>query len=300
MMAARAAGASLNLNSALILLSVMRGLATKMRSLRLAPLLPIDDALSIHRLLGYSIAAGALIHSGAHVVNGLGGARRVCAAVTRPISDFTRPSGWGLLLFTAVMVGFALPQIRKSKYFHWFATAHLLYLPWFGLALVHAPHLRSWVLLPVLVFALELGLRTRRRTRACQQAELKGLSSKVSRLRLATPPHFEYRAGDYALLKIPCLASHEWHPFTISSAPESGELTFHIRALGSWTEALFSLAERRAQQGQSAPIAVQLDGPYGSPSAHALAPPRGLDRRGHRGHPLRQRARQPRHPSEPR
>ncbi|HYQ18468.1 MAG TPA: EF-hand domain-containing protein [Polyangiaceae bacterium] len=271
MMVARAAGASLNLNSALILLSVMRGLATKMRGLRLAPLLPLDDSLAIHRLLGYSIAAGATLHSAAHVVNNLGALRRACAAITHPISDFTRPSGWGLLLFTAVMVGFALPQIRRSKYFHWFATAHLLYLPWFGLALVHAPHLRLWVLLPVVVFALELGLRTRRRSRVCQQAELTPLSSKVSRIRLPTPPHFKYRAGDYALLKIPCLASLEWHPFTISSAPESGELTFHIRALGSWTEALFSLAERRHQQGQTAPIAVHLDGPYGSPSAHALS-----------------------------
>jgi predicted ferric reductase len=270
-MVARAAGGSLNLNSALILFSVMRGLATKIRALPISPLLPLDDALSIHRLLGYSIALGGLLHGAGHVVHGLLQAPAACTALDHVVSALARPTGWGLLLLTAAMVSFALPQIRRTKYFHWFATAHLLYVPWFALALLHAPNLRLWVLLPLLVFGLELSLRFRRRSRTSHGAELSGLSSKVSRLRLPTPPGFTYRAGDYALLKIPSLASHEWHPFTISSAPESGELTFHVRALGNWTEALYALAEQRQQRGHTAPVPVHLDGPYGSPSSYVLA-----------------------------
>lgn len=270
-MLARAAGASLNLNSALILFSVMRGLATKIRSLPISPLLPLDDALSIHRLLGYSIALGAVLHGAGHVVHGLRQNPAPCPAIDHAISALARPTGWGLLFLTALMVSFALPQIRRTKYFHLFATAHLLYLPWFVLALLHAPQLRLWVLLPLLVFALELTLRVRRRSRTGHAAELNRLNAKVSRLRLLTPPGFKYRAGDYALLKIPSLASHEWHPFTISSAPESGELTFHVRALGNWTEALYALAEQRHERGQTTPVAVHLDGPYGSPSSYVLA-----------------------------
>jgi len=270
-MLARAAGASLNLNSALILFSVMRGLATKIRALPLAPLLPLDDALTIHRLLGYSIAVGSLLHGAGHVVHGLLAHPAPCTALDHPISALARPTGWALLLLTGAMVSFALPQIRRTKYFHWFATAHLLYAPWFGLALLHAPRLRAWVLLPIAVFGLELTLRWRRRSRQSHAAELCSLSSKVSRLRLATPPGFRYRAGDYALIKVPSLASHEWHPFTISSAPESGELTFHVRALGNWTEALYRLAEQRRAQGRTDPVSVHLDGPYGSPSSYVLS-----------------------------
>jgi predicted ferric reductase len=90
-------------------------------------------------------------------------------------------------------------------------------------------------------------------------------------LKLTTPPGFAYRAGDYALLKIPSLASHEWHPFTISSAPESGELTFHVRALGNWTEALHALAEQRQKLTDTTALPVFLDGPYGSPSSYVLS-----------------------------
>ena len=37
-------------------------------------------------------------------------------------------------------------------------------------------------------------------------------------------------------VKIPKIARNEWHPFTISSAPElKNELWVHIRSLGNWT-----------------------------------------------------------------
>ena len=273
MITARVAGASLNLNSALILFSVMRGLATRIRGFRLAALLPLDDALSIHRLLGYSIALGALVHSVAHLIRNRQHPPPVCLALTQAPSKHAIPTGYLLLVAICLIAIFALPQIRKSKYFHFFAWVHWLYVPWFGLALAHAPHLRLWVLLPVSLFGLEFALRSRRRSRAPLSAELTGLKSEVSRIRLATPVNFKYKAGDYALLKIPSLPSHshEWHPFTISSAPESGQLTFHVRANGNWTRALFSLAEHRRQGEPSKPIAVRLDGPYGSPSAHVLS-----------------------------
>lgn len=34
------------------------------------------------------------------------------------------------------------------------------------------------------------------------------------------PPFFHYKPGDYVYLNIPVIARYEWHPFTISSAPE--------------------------------------------------------------------------------
>ena len=43
---------------------------------------------------------------------------------------------------------------------------------------------------------------------------------QVTHLVFTRPRHFKYKAGDYIFIQIPKIAPHEWHPFTISSAPE--------------------------------------------------------------------------------
>ena len=48
---------------------------------------------------------------------------------------------------------------------------------------------------------------------------------QVTHLVLSRPPDFKFQAGDYIFIKIPLLAKYEYHPFTISSAPElEGEI----------------------------------------------------------------------------
>ena len=43
----------------------------------------------------------------------------------------------------------------------------------------------------------------------------------------------------------------EWHPFTISSAPEMpGSFTLHIRGVGQWTNRLYSYFEEEYQRQQ--------------------------------------------------
>jgi predicted ferric reductase len=46
------------------------------------------------------------------------------------------------------------------------------------------------------------------------------LPSRVVSLVIKRPPHFTFKPGDYIFVNIPAIASFEWHPFTISSAPE--------------------------------------------------------------------------------
>lgn len=45
-------------------------------------------------------------------------------------------------------------------------------------------------------------------------------SPQVTHLLIERPPLFHYRPGDYLYLNVPSIALYEWHPFTISSAPE--------------------------------------------------------------------------------
>lgn len=53
----------------------------------------------------------------------------------------------------------------------------------------------------------------------------------MTHLVIKKPPFFHYKPGDYVYLNIPVIARYEWHPFTISSAPEQPgrELTVAVQ-----------------------------------------------------------------------
>lgn len=43
---------------------------------------------------------------------------------------------------------------------------------------------------------------------------------QVTHLVIKRPQFFQFKPGDYVFINIPVIAKYEWHPFTISSAPE--------------------------------------------------------------------------------
>lgn len=83
------------------------------------------------------------------------------------------------------------------------------------------------------------------------------LPSKVTHLVIKRPPHFHFRPGDYVFVNIPAIAKYEWHPFTLSSAPEQDDyMWLHIRGVGEWTNRLYTYFEKeqaRLHQGKILP-----------------------------------------------
>ena len=78
------------------------------------------------------------------------------------------------------------------------------------------------------------------------------LPSQVTSLVIRKPPHFNFKAGDYIFLNIPSIAFFEWHPFTISSAPEQPDyFSLHIRAVGHWTNQLYQYFTQEQELAQS-------------------------------------------------
>jgi NADPH oxidase 5 len=166
----------------------------------------------------------------------------------------------------ATMWFFAREAIRRSHRFELFWVTHLLYLPFFIVAALHAPSIIvGFGGIAIAALLVEHALRFRARGRRAQVISTITLRSGVTRLELAKPPGFAHRAGDYVFVRLPAVARHEWHPFTLSSAPETESLTIHVRSLGNWTNALRSFVEQR---GENEDIVAYLDGPYGSPSRH--------------------------------
>jgi NADPH oxidase 5 len=268
---ARGCGATLNFNGALILIPMMRHFMTWLRKSSLNNYLPIDESIEFHKLVGQVMFALAIVHTLAHFLN----------YTTLPVpfaqSLFETKaglSGFLLLLVFAIMWVTAQDPIRKGGQFALFYLAHMGYGLWFILALIHGPVFWQWVLFPVLGFAIELVIRWRTTKEATFVVNASLLPSKVLGLEVQRPASFNYQPGDYLFMKCPRISKFEWHPFTISSAPETPDvLSLHIRAAGSWTGKLYQLfreereewirsGSSQAEQG----VPVYLDGPYGTPS----------------------------------
>lgn len=254
-------GLALDLNGALILLPMMRRLLTRVRASALGRVVPVDDAIAFHRLLGHTLFGFAWLHALCFTLAYLNGHSNGLAALF--FGTARGLTGLALLLVFAIMWLFSLSFVRRTRRFELFYFTHLLYVAWLGLAIAHAPSFLLWVGVPLLGFGVEQALRLAKR-RPATPAALSPLRSAVTQLQIQRPRGFDFAPADYVFLRIPSLARHEWHPFTVSSAPEVQHLTLHVRALGNWSSALRRLAEEPATRE----LQVHLDGPYGSPTAH--------------------------------
>jgi len=127
---------------------------------------------------------------------------------------------------------------------------------------------------PGFLYALE---RTIRILRGSQDTILQlaiAHPSKVLELQLKKS-NFKYKSGQYLFLNCPYIAGQEWHPFTISSAPEEDFVSIHVRIVGDWTGDLWNFLNPDKKLGVvqenllSAPdgsAIFKIDGPFGAAS----------------------------------
>ena len=92
------------------------------------------------------------------------------------------------------------------------------------------------------------------------------------------------RAGQYIFLSCPEISYFQWHPFTLTSAPEEDYLSVHIRIVGDFTSTLakacgcdFDSKDKTEKEGGVVipPVnmvlpRVMVDGPFGSASEDFL------------------------------
>ena len=179
-----------------------------------------------------------------------------------PLANAT---GAVILLAMLVMWACAREAVRRSRRFELFHLSHLAYWPVAGLMFLHGPNFWLWGTAPWLWYVVERALRARRSQSQSEVERATALPSGVTRIDFARPPGFAYAPGDYVFLCIPSVARAEWHPFTLTSAPEqAATLSVHARNVGNWTAALRErLPELVANAG---PVPIRLDGPYGTAS----------------------------------
>uniref|UniRef100_A0A8C9UTF7 NADPH oxidase 5 n=1 Tax=Spermophilus dauricus TaxID=99837 RepID=A0A8C9UTF7_SPEDA len=304
-MVAKGCGQCLNFNCSFIAVLMLRRCLTWLRATWLTQVLPLDYVIQFHQLMGYMVVGLSLVHTVAHVVN----FALLAQSGASPFQFWellltTRPGiGWvhGSASLT-LMVICSSPCVRRSGHFQVFYWTHLSYLPLWILLILHGPNFWKWLLVPGILFLLEkaMGL-IKSRMAPLSIVEVNLLPSKVTHLIIQRPPLFHYRPGDYLYLNIPTIARYEWHPFTISSAPEQKDtIELHIRSQGQWTNRLYesfkvsdpvgcdskrlsrSLRMRRSQRRPQASemssenhrfcnIKCYIDGPYGTSTRRIFA-----------------------------
>lgn len=134
------------------------------------------------------------------------------------------PTGFILILVLTVMWAGSLNCVRRSGHFEVFYFTHLLYYVYFVALIFHAPSCYEWMVAPLALLVIELIYRF---AATCtgflgHTVITQGLvlPSKTTGLVIKKPANFRHTPGDWVFVKIPAIAGAEWHPFTISSAPE--------------------------------------------------------------------------------
>merc|ERR1712130_460299 len=161
----------------------------------------------------------------------------------------------------------SLKCVRKGGWFTIFFILHRLFIVFLIVLILHGYRYWKFLLLPGTLFLIEEVYRHFGKVihfTIINEAII--LSNKVLRISVDRPQFFKFKAGEYVFLKIPMISQFEYHPFTISSAPEQRQLLcFHIQSVGSWTTKLYN-SMSLYQKTKFLKVPIIVNGPYGAPS----------------------------------
>ncbi|KAE8124446.1 hypothetical protein FH972_019331 [Carpinus fangiana] len=278
---AKGAAETLKFNMALILLPVCRNTITWLRKHQwVNSIVPFNDNINFHKLIAGGIVVGVILHGGTHLAcdfprissSDKSIFRRTIAARFR----YHQPSYIEILATTEAATGIAmvvlmaiafslatkwprrqspsLPRsVRKVIGYNTFWYSHHLFILVYALLIIHSLFLFLtdnliekttciYIAIPVLLYAAERIFRAiRSGSYEAKILEVSIYQGKVVSLKLQKPEGFKYLSGMYTFIQCPQISPLEWHPFSLTSAPEDEYLTVHIRTLGDWSFQIYSL-----------------------------------------------------------
>lgn len=195
---------------------------------------PYESVLRYHRLLGVWFFVATTTHMLAWYVLWFSEGSWTLNVYTiyykQYASDFTIPLVELAWICMVAMVVTALPQFRRR---HWelFKYTHHLFLFVFLAALVHAWSLWYFFVGSALLWFVDRLSRFLRGTRHVEVVSMSHGCGHMTNLVLRCDG-MSYYPGQYAFINIPAISASEWHPFTISSSPLTGLVTFNIKNMG--------------------------------------------------------------------
>ncbi|KAJ7756067.1 ferric reductase NAD binding domain-containing protein [Mycena maculata] len=311
---ARSAALVLHVDVIFILLPVCRNFVSIMRRSPLGTVIPFDENLTLHKATAWSIVIGSLVHTLAHIFNlyHLTMANYSADTTAKRVAFFVYANfiigplwtGWLMWVALGVMVYYALEKKRRAKNggFEKFWYTHHLFIPFFLLWQFHGmfcmikpdrpPYCsyktigvfwRYWIV-GGLIWIYERILREVRSRHVTYISKVVQHPSNTLELQIKKEKT-KTRAGEYIFINCPEISYFQWHPFTLTSAPEEDYISVHIRVEGDFTTALAKAvgcdfeSKKSAEAGNSTVVnpsinralpRIMVDGPFGTCSEEFL------------------------------
>ncbi|KAH9929095.1 NADPH oxidase [Epithele typhae] len=274
---ARTAALVLHVDVAFILLPICRNFISVVRKTPLGSFIPFDKNITFHKAVAWSIVTFSIIHIMAHMVNFLELvmvdpdaktlAQKLFAFVAANFITGPGATGWIMTAALGIMVWFAIEK-RRRAHFEWFWYSHHLFIVFFinwqlhGMFCMIKPDRppycsfntigvfwRYWLVGGVIWIYERIlrEVRSRHRTYISKviQHPSNVLEVQIKKEKTTT------QAGQYIFLCCPEISYFQWHPFTLTSAPEEDYISVHIRVVGDFTAALAKAVGSDIRLGKS-------------------------------------------------
>ncbi|KAF4027401.1 FAD-binding domain [Phytophthora infestans] len=242
------------INTMFVLLPMCRNFVTGLRTLPVVVNnLPIDNHIEFHKICGVVMLIASLGHTAAWLAI-------VIYVRTVPLDvweasqyhhlSFVRDENLSefalrIPIWTSVMLACAaiaaplcLAKFRRGN-FNMFWITHTLFIPFLVLMAFHGfarwvaePQAQYWILPPVTIFLIEKRYRLTQMFGGQTKIIHVQMSIESVAIFMKKPKSFgkkqRFLPGMYVFINVPTISKFEWHPFTISSAPEDAFLSLHI------------------------------------------------------------------------
>ena len=258
---ARAAALVLHLDVALILFPVCRTLISLARQTPLNGIIQFDKNITFHKVTAWSIVFWSWVHTIAHWNNfAQVAARNNLGFYGFLLANLASGPGWtGYVMLTALM-GMAFTsreKPRRANYERFWYTHHM-FIVFFFFWSIHgafcmiqpdfAPFCVATGASAVGVFwqywmyggFAYLAERVAREVRGRHRTYISKViqhPSNVCEIQIKKE-HTKTRAGQYIFFCCPAVSLWQYHPFTLTSAPEEDYISIHMRVVGDFTRAV--------------------------------------------------------------
>lgn len=253
---ARAAALVLHFDIALILFPVCRTIISLLRQTRLNGIVPFDKNITFHKLVAYSIVFFTWVHTIAHWNNFAQLALKLKLGFVGflKINFLTGPgwSGYVMLVALMAMLFTSIEKPRRANYERFWGTHHL-FIIFFGFWSVHGAFCMiktdtapfcfgtgvfwEYWMYGGFAYLLERVLREIRGRHKTFVTKVIQHPSNVVEIQFHKEKT-KTKPGQYIFLCCPEVSIWQYHPFTLTSAPEEEYISVHVRMVGNFTKAL--------------------------------------------------------------
>lgn len=304
---ARSAALILHVDIAFILFPVCRTLISLARQTPLNGVIQLDKNITFHKLLAWAIVFFSWVHTIAHWNNyGQLAAKEKLGFVGFILANLVTGPGWSgyfMLISLMAMVFTSIEKPRRENFERFWYTHHL-FIVFFVFWSVHGefcmikndrtPYCNGvgvfyqyWSVGGFTYLAERIAREVRGRHKTYVSKVIQH-PSNVCEIQIKKE-HTVTKAGQYIFLNCPEVSLWQYHPFTLTSAPEEDYISIHIRVCGDFTKKLSNVLgcewERKGDKGGNGGSVVKsidedgvdpslrrvlprvyVDGPFGSAS----------------------------------